>query len=68
MSWTQADLDALKAAYARGEKTVQHDGKMVTYRSLTEMERQIQRIEAEVNPGATPRREMRLIGTSRGFR
>ncbi|WP_412506155.1 phage head-tail joining protein [Roseovarius sp. SYSU LYC5161] len=66
MSFTQSQLDALKAAYASGVKTVQHDGKMVTYRSFTEMERAIERIEASLQ--AKPRREIRRIGTSKGFR
>lgn len=66
MSFTQSQLDALKAAYASGVKTVQHDGKSVTYRSLADMERMIERMETALN--GKPRREMRRIGTSRGFR
>lgn len=64
--FTEDQLAAVKKAYANGVKTVQHDGKTVTYRSLGEMERVIQRMESEL--GKAPRRELRRIGTSRGFR
>lgn len=66
MSFTQAQLDALKGAYASGVKTVQHDGKMVTYRSFAEMERAIERMEGELN--AKPRRQIIRMGSSRGYR
>ena len=36
MAWTQTDLDALDAAIASGERTVQYDDRSVTYRSPEE--------------------------------
>ena len=37
MSWVQADLDALEAAIASGELTVQYQDRRVTYRSIDEL-------------------------------
>ena len=37
MAFTQAQLDALEAAIAGGELTVEYQDKRVTYRSLREM-------------------------------
>jgi hypothetical protein len=37
MAWTQADLDALKAARAAGVKTVAYGDKSVTYNSPADM-------------------------------
>ncbi len=50
MAWTQTDLDALKAAIAKGARSVTtSDGKSVTFHSLDEMLRLKAAIEAEVN-------------------
>lgn len=37
MTYTAADLAAVRAAIASGEKSVQLDGKAVTYRSIAEL-------------------------------
>lgn len=58
MAFTQADIDALKAALATGALTVRApDGRMVTYRSVDEMLRTLARMEAEVGSadGVRPR-------------
>jgi len=41
MAITQAQVDALEAAMMRGELTVEHDGKRVTYRSVDDMQKAI---------------------------
>lgn len=46
--FTQAQLDAIKAAFATGVTRVTYDGKTTEYRSLAEMERIITRIEASL--------------------
>ena len=56
MSWTQTQLDALKAAYAQGITSVSHNGKTVTYASLESLFRAIRNLEAEVNPVTTSAR------------
>lgn len=56
MSWTQAQIDALKDAYARGVTSVSHNGKTVTYASLESMLRAIRQMELEVNPQTTTNR------------
>ena len=61
MGWTQADVDALKAAAASGILTVRYDGppsRQITYQSLRDMQRQIALMEQEV---------ARTSGTSSGY-
>ena len=48
MSYSQAELDALKAAYASGVTEVRYDGKMTRYDSGEALYRRIQVIEAEI--------------------
>lgn len=48
MVWTQTDLDNVKAALAKGEHTVQFADRSVTYRSVEELQRVMQMIEAEL--------------------
>jgi hypothetical protein len=47
--YTQAQLDALKKAYASGVKIVKHGDNMVTYADLGEMAKAIDKIEASLN-------------------
>lgn len=49
MSWTQAELDALKRAYARGVTRVTYEGKTVEYASTDDLAKRIARIEREVS-------------------
>lgn len=48
MSYTQTQIDTLKAAAAKGVTTVTSDGNTVTYASLAEMRRQIAVMEQEI--------------------
>jgi hypothetical protein len=48
MAWTTTDLDAVKAALAKGEQTVQFADRSVTYRSVDDLLRVKQEIEAEL--------------------
>ncbi len=48
MAWTQAELDALKAAYARGTLRVSYEGKTVEYGSEADLIRRIRTIEREM--------------------
>lgn len=52
MAWSQAELDALKAAYAAGTTRVEYEGKVVQYPSGTDLLRRIRIIEAEVKANA----------------
>ena len=52
-TYTQAQVDALRRAYARGVTRVSYDGKSVEYRSLDEMKRVIAEMDGEVS--GTPR-------------
>ncbi|RWN11771.1 hypothetical protein [Mesorhizobium sp.] len=49
MAWTQTDIDRLKKAMASGVLTVKHGDTLTTFRSMAEMERQLERMEAEVS-------------------
>ena len=48
MAWTQAELDALKRAYASGTLRVSYDGKTVEYGSEADLIRRIRIIEGEM--------------------
>jgi hypothetical protein len=52
MSWTQAELDALKAAYASGTTRVTYEGKTVEYDTEAALLRRIQTVEASINSAA----------------
>lgn len=56
MAWTQAQLDALKAAYAEGTRSVSFGDRSVTYQSQAEMAAAITTIAADLARRATPAR------------
>ena len=69
MSWTLAELAALKSAYASGTTRVSYEGKTVEYDSGAELLTRIQIIEAAVAgavPGARPRPSAGFVRFSRG--
>ncbi len=54
MAFTQADVDALKAAIASGARRVRYaDGSEIEYRSQAELEAALARVQGEVSPPAT---------------
>jgi hypothetical protein len=60
MSWTQSDIDALKAAIGSGALMVTYsDGSSVQYRSLADMKATLKMMEAEVSAPATTYRAFR---------
>lgn len=63
MAYTQADLDAIRAAIATGALTVRFpDGKYIEYRSLADMQAIESKIAGEVNTGTTSRvRQLRVV-------
>lgn len=63
--YTREQLDALKAAVAKGVRTVSYDGQSVTYASVSEMLRVISMIERELNVTRGP--ILRTMPTDRGF-
>ena len=48
MAWTQADVDQLKAAIAKGVTRVRLNGEEVQYRTLDEMKSTLRMMEDEV--------------------
>lgn len=48
MAFTQTDLDAINAAIATGELTVEMEGRRVTYRSMADLERARSIIQADL--------------------
>ena len=48
MAWTQAELDALKSAYAQGVTRVTYENKTVEYASGADLLARIQQIDAEI--------------------
>jgi uncharacterized protein YceH (UPF0502 family) len=48
VAWTQTDIDALRAAIASGQLMVRSSDRMVTYRSLAEMQQTLRMMEGQV--------------------
>ena len=63
MGFVQADIDAVNAAIASGELTVQYSDKRVTYRSIAELERARSLMQVEVD-GVKVARQRRYRTTS----
>lgn len=64
MAFSQTDLDAIRAAIAKGEKTVQFADRSVTYRSMDELFQAEARIAQALR---TPRAKQTLAVSSKGF-
>lgn len=65
--FTQDHLNALQAAFAGGELTVEYDGNKVTYRSTADIERAMARVARELSAdaGKPPVRRVRC-STAKG--
>ncbi|MDG4574476.1 MAG: hypothetical protein P9C36_02735 [Defluviicoccus sp.] len=67
MAWTQAELDALKRAYASGTLRVTYDGKTVEYGAQADLIRRIRTIESEMAAAAgTPKPRRSLASFRKG--
>ena len=68
MTYTTAQLDALKRALATGERRVTFGDKTVEYRSVAELQAAIRMVEAELGrgPGNAGKRQIRVT-TAKGF-
>ena len=49
MAWTQAELDALKRAYAAGTTRVSYEGTTIEYHSEAALLRRIRMIESDLS-------------------
>lgn len=73
MAYTQADLEALEAALAKGEKRVTFGDKTVEYRSVAELREAILAVRHELErmnaaTGLIPRAPRQIrVTTSKGF-
>lgn len=67
MAYTQDQVDALKAAVARGVTRVRMNGEEVQYPSLGEMRRQIKVMEAEIAGGPSGAMTVSYPTTARGL-
>lgn len=68
MAWSQADVDAVKAALAKGERRVQFADRSVEYRSTDELLQILRAMEAELDAAAsTPRPKLYYGHASKGF-
>ena len=69
MNWTQAELDALRRAYASGTLRVTYEGKTVEYGSAADLLSRIRTIERDRQPTGTGKSPIRgFAGYSRGDR
>ncbi len=64
--WTQADLDAMKAALAQGRRSVTFADRSETFQSADEMLRVIAEIEAELAAAANRPRQFKTY-TKKGL-
>jgi len=67
MAFTQTDIDALKKAIAKGVRSVQRNGEMVTFNSLAEMTAALRMMETEVAGTSAKTIKVAYATTSRGL-
>ena len=67
MPYSQADIDALRAAIKIGALEVRFTDRSVKYRDLSEMYRILHDMEAEVNPPSTVVASQVRIAPTKGF-
>ena len=65
MTWSQAELDALRKAYASGTLRVSYDGRSVEYGSEADLIRRIRTIETEMAVAEGRPRPRRSLATFR---
>lgn len=69
-TWTQADIDTLKAAVASGVLTVSYDGpprRTITYQSLAEIRSLLASMQQDVARAAGQASSYRLASTRKGL-
>lgn len=69
-TWTQAEVDTLKAAVASGVLTVSYEGppkRMITYQSLAEMRDLLDEMTASVGLETGARTKIRRVITNKGL-
>jgi hypothetical protein len=69
-TWTQAEIDTLRAAVASVILTVTYDGpprRSITYQSLAEMRALLASMQSEAAAAAGTRIPYRLIATKKGL-
>jgi hypothetical protein len=66
MSWTEAELAALRRAFASGTLRVSYDGKTVEYGSAEDLLRRIRTIEADIAAAGKPRPRRSLASFAKG--
>lgn len=67
MAWTQTDLDAIKAAIAKGVKRVTYENKTVEYRSIDELKAARDEIQKELDQAAGKRRRQFRASSCKGW-
>ena len=65
MSWSQAELDGLRKAYASGTLRVSYDGRSVEYGSEADLIRRVRTIESEMAQSAGTAKPRRSLATFR---
>ncbi len=66
MAYTQAQLDALESAIAKGVTSVRYGERMITYRSLEEMNRLRDNMRAELGVSSPSGSRSRFINLPTG--
>lgn len=68
MAWTQADVDAIKAAIAagKGARSITFSDQSVTFNSIEDMLKLLAVMQQDVNSAAGTSRAFRFAATSKG--
>ena len=67
MAYTEADLTAVRAAIAKGERAVQFADRSVTYRSMDELFQAEERIAGALATATATRPKQAFAVASKGF-
>lgn len=67
MAWTQADVDALKAAIATGIRRVRYNDREVEYQSIDQMQAALGLMAQEVATATGTAKPFIRLGTRKGF-
>ncbi|MEQ3631580.1 MAG: hypothetical protein ABNG97_09760 [Sulfitobacter sp.] len=67
MAFTQTDIDNLKEAIGRGVRKVKQGDEEVEYRSITEMEKTLRMMNADVQPASARKMTVHFPRSNRGL-
>jgi hypothetical protein len=67
MAWTQADIDNLKSAMAKGVLKIKHGERETTFQNVGDMQRLLAQMQQEVSDGGPQTTRRTVAGFSNGL-